>query len=114
MRILKSIVTTCAVLSLAACTSASSVNVGTDITSFENGVIADVEAGCQVEPTLASIAALFPVYGGAIAAAANDVCAAVNAVPAPASLAATMTTSGAVIRHGFPTVVVRGHKVHFN
>ena len=113
--ILKRTTTIMCVLSLGACATGSSVNVAPDVTSFENGVIADVEAACAVEPTLASIAALFPVYGGAVAAAANAVCAAVNAVPAPkvASLSMGASATGAAVRHGFPSVTVHGHVINF-
>jgi predicted small lipoprotein YifL len=104
-------------LSLAGCGGGGAVNIAPDVTSFENGVIADVEAACQVEPTLASVAALFPIYGTAVASAANAICAAVAKVPVTSAVALLAvgpgTQTGKPIRHNFPSVIVHGHTIDF-
>ena len=102
-------------LSLGACASGS-VNIAPDVTAFENGVIADVVAACQVEPVLADIAALFPIYGPSASAAANAICAAVaKQVPVPtmAQLARAPSSIGPTVRLGVPPGIVHGVTVHF-
>jgi hypothetical protein len=113
---MKYIVTIAALsIGLTSCASGTGVNVAPDVTAFENGVIADVEAACQVEPVLADVAALFPIYGTAVGAAANAICAAVAKIPKPANMAmiAAPSGSGKLIRAGFPPVVVHGKIIHF-
>jgi len=102
-------------LSLGACASGS-VNIAPDVTAFENGVIADVVAACQVEPVLADIAALFPIYGPTASAAANAICSAVaKQVPAPtmALMVKAPSSIGPTVRLGVPPVIVHGVTVHF-
>jgi hypothetical protein len=100
-------------LILSGCAGGS--NLGPDTTAFVNGVIAGVEAGCKVEPLIADVAALFPVFGGSVVAAVNAICAAVTKVTptTAAPLVAAPSGSGKLVRLGFPPVVVHGHVVHF-
>ena len=97
-------------IALSGCASIGSSS--TAIQQFEADVLADAAALCKVEPTVASIALLFPIYGTGAKAAADAICAAVNNTPVANSMMAVNPTTG--IRRGIAPVVVHGVTVHFN
>lgn len=109
-------------LSLGACATTGGASLtSTDITNFEDAIIADVIAGCQIEPSLASVLTLIsdsvlPAASAVTTVAATlatTVCtAAKNVTPAASSARslAGQTVSIPVVVNGKP-VLVTGHRV---